>query len=54
MDDETRRANEQLVSGFFHASRAAAKARKKGKPKGDQPMHHRANTDWWNHLGLKR
>ncbi|WP_176401078.1 hypothetical protein [Sphingobium sp. Z007] len=50
-DDERRRANEQLVATFFHQSRADAKARKRDKPKGGGPMHHRANTDWWNFGG---
>lgn len=55
MNDATRRANELLAASFFHSSRADAKARKKDKPKGDQPMHHRANTDWWNMVyGSKR
>lgn len=40
---------EQAVAAYFHAKRAERKRAVKGKPKGDPPMHHRANTDWWNY-----
>lgn len=45
------REAEQAVAAFFHHNRAARKKAAKGNPKGDLPMHHRANTDWWNCIG---
>lgn len=44
------REAEQAVAAFFHHTRAAKKKGSKGKAKGDPPMHHRANTDWWNSI----
>lgn len=53
--DESRREAEQAVAAYFHAKRAERKQAAKGKPKGDAPVHHRANTDWWNDaLGRRR
>lgn len=56
MPDDDSKATEQAVAAFFHMSRAEAKERKRNQPKGNPPLHHRANTDWWNHVpgGKKR
>jgi len=53
MDDD-HKAAEQAVAGFFHASRADRKKGQGGKPRSSPPMHHRANTDWWNFVNPKR
>lgn len=47
MDDSQHEAT-QAVAAYFHAKRAERKKAKKDKPRGDAPMHHRANTGWWN------
>ena len=46
--DDSRREAEQAVAAYFHTKRAERKKAAKDKPKSDAPMHHRANTDWWN------
>ncbi|WP_257556383.1 hypothetical protein [Sphingobium sp. CFD-2] len=46
--DDDPRAAEKAVAAFFHISRSERKKAQRDKPKGDF-LHHRANTDWWNH-----
>ena len=46
--DDSRREAEQAVAAYFHTKRAERKKAAKDRPKGEGPLHHRANTDWWN------
>ena len=48
MTDDRHEAK-QAVAAAFHQIRKEAKAKRKAQPQG-APMHHRANTDWWNYL----
>lgn len=44
---------ENMIAALYHASRTAAKSRRKVEPKGSV-FHHRANTDWWNFVDKKK